>query len=72
VGAEGFWVAELRVRQLKIGSKSCFGIYTQIFSPKKTGFSPIKKILSKIYLTFVCLYSMQRFSADPKIFSKKF
>ena len=22
-GAEGFWVAELRVRQLKIGSKSC-------------------------------------------------
>ena len=23
-GAEGFWVAELRVRQLKIGSKSCF------------------------------------------------
>ena len=24
-GAEGFWVAELRVRQLKIGSKSCFG-----------------------------------------------
>ena len=27
-------------------------IYTQIFSPKKTGFSPIK-ILSKIFLTFV-------------------
>ena len=26
-GAEGFWVAELRVRQLKIGSKSCFGIF---------------------------------------------
>ena len=23
-GAEGFWVAELRVRQLKIGEKSCF------------------------------------------------
>ena len=23
-GAKGFWVAELRVRQLKIGSKSCF------------------------------------------------
>ena len=22
--AEGFWVAELRVRQLKIGRKSCF------------------------------------------------
>ena len=29
-GAEEFWVAELRVRQLKIGSKSCFGIYQQI------------------------------------------
>ena len=26
-GAEGFWVAELRVRQLKIGSKSCFDIF---------------------------------------------
>ena len=26
-GAEGFWVAELRVRQLKIGSKSCFANY---------------------------------------------
>jgi hypothetical protein len=26
-GAKGFWVAELRVRQLKIGSKSCFEIY---------------------------------------------
>ena len=25
-GAEGFWVVELRVRQLKIGSKSCFGL----------------------------------------------
>ena len=23
-GVEGFWVAELRVRQLKIDSKSCF------------------------------------------------
>ena len=27
-GAEGFWFAELRVRQLKIGSKSCFGKYS--------------------------------------------
>ena len=25
-GAEGFWVAVLRVRQLKISSKSCFGL----------------------------------------------
>ena len=24
VGAEGFWVAEFRVQQLKIGCKSCF------------------------------------------------
>ena len=29
-GAEGFWVAELRVRQLKIGSKSCFGNQAEI------------------------------------------
>ena len=28
-GAEGFWVAELQVRQLKIGSKSCFGTQLQ-------------------------------------------
>ena len=27
MGVEGFWVAELRVWQLKIGSKSCFGNY---------------------------------------------
>ena len=27
VGVEGLWVAELRVQQLKIGSKSCFGNY---------------------------------------------
>ena len=26
--ADGFWVAELRVRQVKIGSKSCFGRIT--------------------------------------------
>ena len=25
-GAEGFWVAEFPVQQLKIGRKSCFGI----------------------------------------------
>jgi hypothetical protein len=36
---------------------------------KKLGFSP-KKILSKKFLTFVYLFSMQLFSADPKIFSK--
>ena len=29
-GAEGFWVAELRVRQLKIGSKSCCAIYIKL------------------------------------------
>ena len=31
-GAEGFWVAELRVRQLKIGSKSCFGLNRYVVS----------------------------------------
>ena len=29
-GAEGFWVAELQVRQLKIGSKSCSGLHSII------------------------------------------
>ena len=42
----------------------------QIFSPKKLVFPPLE-ILSKIVLTFVYLYSMQLFTADPKIFSKK-
>ena len=27
--AERFWVAELRVRQFKIGRKSCFGDYSK-------------------------------------------
>jgi hypothetical protein len=27
--ADGFWVAELQVRQVKIGSKSCFAKYSQ-------------------------------------------
>ena len=27
VSVEGFWVVELRVRQLKIGRKSCFAKY---------------------------------------------
>ena len=31
-GAEGFWSAELRVRQLKIGSKSCFGLHARFAS----------------------------------------
>ena len=44
--------------------------YTQIFIPEKTGFSPVK-ILTKIFLTSVYLYSMQLFSAEPTIFSKK-
>ena len=26
---DGFWVVEVRVRQVKIGSKSCFGYYIQ-------------------------------------------
>ena len=29
-GAEGLWVEELRVQQLKIGSKSCFGKYIKV------------------------------------------
>ena len=38
---------------------------------KKPGFSPIK-YFSNILMTFVYLYSMQLFSSDPQIFSKKF
>ena len=45
-------------------------IYAQIFSPKKTGFPPIKNTFQNL-LTFVYLYSMRLFSANPKIFSKK-
>ena len=41
------------------------------FLALKKRFSPRKKILPKFFLTFVYLYSMQLFSADPKIFSKK-
>jgi hypothetical protein len=37
---------------------------------KKTGFSPIKNTF-QFFFDFVYLYSMQLFSADPKIFSKK-
>ena len=44
--------------------------YTQIFSPKKTFFSPLKNT-SQNFLTFVYLYSMQLFIADPTPFSKK-
>ena len=46
-------------------------INTQIFSPKKIGFFPIKNT-SQFFLTFAYLYSMQLFSSDPKIFSKIF
>ena len=51
-----------------LSQTSC--IYTQIFSPKKTGFSPIKDKFQNFF-EFVYLYYMQLFSADPKIFSKK-
>ena len=42
-------------------------IYTQIFSPKKTGLSLMKNT-SKIFFDFFYLYYMQLFSADPRIF----
>ena len=47
-----------------------FSTYTQIFSPKKTGFSPVKNT-SQFFFDFFYLYSMQLFSADPTIFAKK-
>ena len=47
-------------------------VFTLKFSAlEKTGFPPLK-ILPKMFLTFLYLYSMQLVSADPKIFSKKF
>ena len=39
---------------------------------KKTGFPDKKYFTNFFFLTFVYLYSMQLFSADPTIFSKKF
>ena len=46
-------------------------IYTQVFSPQKTWFFPHISQFPISILIFVYLYSMQFFSADPKIFSKK-
>ena len=46
-GAEGFWVVELRVWQLKIGSKSCLG-----FFPSCTSWlAKCKQILCNIFIT---------------------
>ena len=42
----------------------------KFLAPQKTGFSHIKSTFQN-FLTFVYLYSMQLFSADPTIFSKK-
>ena len=43
--AEGFWLAELRVRQLKIGSKSCFGYNIKICKKGKIKDETFKKIV---------------------------
>ena len=37
-GGEGFRVAELRVRQLKIGSKSCFAKYNDLLGVRSVLF----------------------------------
>ena len=44
-GAEGFWVVELRVRQLKIGSKSCFGFL-------KKSIMMLKSLKNELFFTF--------------------
>ena len=44
--------------------------YIEIFSPKKTVFSPVRNT-SQTFFDFYCLYSMQLFSADATIFKKK-
>ena len=69
-----FWPVSTRrrstVKRTDVWSRpSC--IYTQIFSTKKSGFSPIKNTFQFILFIFVYLYSMQLFSADIKIFSEK-
>ena len=55
--------------------KQMFGPNLHVFTLKdlalKTGFSPIKNTF-QTFLTFVYLYSMQLFSAHPKIFWKTF
>ena len=42
-GAEGFWLAELRVRQLKIGCKSCFVVSADFQTKLGRNFAAIKK-----------------------------
>ena len=51
-GAEGLWVAELRVRQLKIGRKSCFEFITLKKSHQDLSNEGSKKILSSLELGF--------------------
>ena len=62
---------QAQIREQMSGPDLHVFTHTQIFSPKKTGFSPIKNTFH-FFLTFIYLYSMQLFSADPKIFSKNF
>ena len=42
----------------------------KFLAPKELAFSP-EKNASQIVLTFIYLYSIQPFSADPTIFSKR-
>ena len=42
-GADGFLVAELRVRQLKIGCKSCFVVSADFQTKLGRNFAAIKK-----------------------------
>ena len=54
-GAEGFWVAELQVRQPKIGRKSCFDI--KLFQDQ---------ILDQIYLCAVNKSWEREYFENPK------
>ena len=59
-------------RGLIRGSQQLVHTYTQIFSPIKNCFFPGKKYFPKFFFDFCFyFYSMQLFSADPTMFSKK-
>ena len=61
---------ESQIREQMLGPD--LHVFTlKMFSPKKTGFSPIKNTFQFLFLLLFTSYSMQLFSADPKIFSKK-
>ena len=60
-GAEGFWVAELRVRQRKIGSKSCFAKNNKIDKIMKKGSQQFGAVSEELLNDRNCCYTNQGF-----------